>query len=75
MNLKKRYLMRLKKLWIDGFKNLNNFTIDFESIKGKFKKPKFAKECQEEEFDKTNFDGFKKLFDLILEIKTNNSKK
>lgn len=34
MNLNKRYLMRLKKLRIDGFKNLNNFTIDFESKDG-----------------------------------------
>lgn len=47
----------------------------FENIKGKFKKVEFAKECQKEGFDKTNFDGFKKLFDLILEIKTSNSKK
>jgi ABC-type cobalamin/Fe3+-siderophores transport system ATPase subunit len=27
--------MRLKKIWIDGFKNLNNFEIDFENNNGK----------------------------------------
>lgn len=34
MILKRRFLMRLKSLWIDGFKNLNDFKIDFESRDG-----------------------------------------
>lgn len=46
----------------------------FEHIKAKFKKLNFAEKCQKEGFDKTNFDGFKKLFNLILKIKTSNAK-
>jgi len=34
MNLKKGYLVRLKRLWIDGFKNLNDFELDFTDKEG-----------------------------------------
>lgn len=34
LNLKRRFLMRLKKLWIGHFKNLRDFTIDFENMDG-----------------------------------------
>ena len=48
-------------------------SITFQDLKGKFsskKKVEFSKKCQENNFKKSNFNGFKKLFDLILEIKT-----
>ncbi len=42
----------------------------FQDLKGKFNKVKFTEECKKDNFDKSNFDGFKTLFDLILETKT-----
>ncbi|OIR25530.1 ATP-dependent nuclease [Bathymodiolus thermophilus thioautotrophic gill symbiont] len=52
---------------------LQKFTFDtintFQDLKQKFKKSQFANECKKSDFDKANFDGFKKLFDLILDIK------
>ncbi|WP_430412864.1 ATP-dependent nuclease [Kordia sp.] len=39
----------------------------FKDLKPKFKKAEFAEECKN--FDATDFEGFKKLFDMILEIK------
>jgi predicted ATP-dependent endonuclease of OLD family len=55
---------------------LRNFFIkecskNFQSIKKKFDKNKFAKECKEDNFNKSNFEGFKTLFDKILNIKKN----
>ena len=41
----------------------------FQSITRKFDKQKFAKKCEEDSFDKTNFNGFKVLFNKILKIK------
>ena len=41
----------------------------FKDLKPKFKKAEFAEKCKE--FDLADFEGFKKLFDLILEIKNN----
>lgn len=41
----------------------------FQGLGGKFDKAKFSKKCQEDDFEKSNFDGFKTLFDKIIEIK------
>ena len=59
---------------------LQNFVIkkdaqNFQSLKTKFNKRKFAEECKKDDFDKSNFDGFKKLFDLILIIKNKQTTK
>jgi ABC-type cobalamin/Fe3+-siderophores transport system ATPase subunit len=42
---------------------------NFQSLKAKFNKNKFAEHCKTDDFNKSNFDGFKTLFDKILEIK------
>ncbi len=41
----------------------------FENLRQRFNKVEFAKECQKANFKKANFDGFKQLFNKILEIK------
>ncbi len=41
----------------------------FENLKRNFKKFKFAEKCKEDDFGKSNFDGFKALFDEIIKIK------
>ncbi|WP_369177701.1 ATP-dependent endonuclease [Candidatus Thiodubiliella endoseptemdiera] len=41
----------------------------FQEVKSKFNKVKFADECKNDDFEKSNFDGFKPLFDKILETK------
>jgi len=34
LNLKRKFLVKLRKLWINGFKNLNDFEIDFTENSG-----------------------------------------
>ncbi len=41
----------------------------YQVLNTKFNKVKFSQKCKEDNFEKSNFDGFKTLFDKIIEIK------
>lgn len=57
-------LNTIAKKQIDTFKVLKNFTLKKDTVK-----KKLSEQCSNPDFVKEDFEEFKKLFDLILEIK------